>query len=146
MFSKLTTLATLALVSDSNALRLGHHHKHHHHKESIPACNSIECKTHSADWKEDPYDKHRDYFVPNFGVDRDIIDTHASDKTAAKYCAGGKCGQPWVVAAQENVQLDSEENSIPACNSIECLTHSADWAEDPYDKHRNYFIPNFGVD
>ena len=46
-------------------------------------------------------DKHdKDYFVPNFGVDRDILDTHSNDKLAAKYCKTGRCGQPWVVAAQ----------------------------------------------
>ena len=31
-------------------------------------------------------DKHdKDYFVPNFGVDRDILDTQSNEKLAAKY-------------------------------------------------------------
>ena len=50
-------------------------------------------------------DKHdKDYFVPNFGVDRDILDTHSNDKLASAYCKGkgARCGQPWVVAAQQD--------------------------------------------
>ena len=53
-------------------------------EESIPACNSIECKTGSAADVAD--DIKRDYFVPNFGMDRDIIDTHVDAGIAAKYC------------------------------------------------------------
>ena len=45
--------------------------------DSIPACTSVECKTESA---ADPSGKKpdpskappKDYFVPNFGMDRDI--------------------------------------------------------------------------
>lgn len=81
-----------------------------------------------------------DYFVPNFGLDHDILNTWAHEKQARAYCADGNCGQPWRVA---NVQLDSE--SIPACNSIECKTKSAADAGDPgYDM--DYFVPNFGLD
>ena len=88
-------------------------------------------------------DKHdKDYFIPNFGVDRDILDTHSNDKLAAKYCKdGGRCGQPWVVAAQKD--------SIPACNSIECKTETAahEKLQADMDKHpKDYFVPNFGVD
>jgi len=87
-----------------------------------------------------------DYFVPNFGLDHDILDTWKHEKYAKGYCKDGSgwCGQPWVVAAQqENVQLENE--SIPACNSIECLTKSAADAGDP--KHpQDYFVPNFGLD
>ena len=110
--------------------------------KSIPACNSIECKTGSA--ADGPPDKlPRDYFVPNFGLDHDILDTWAHDKYAKNYCKNGWCGQPWQVAAQQNVQLDEE--SIPACNSIECKTGSA--ADGPPDKlPRDYFVPNFGLD
>ena len=111
-------------------------------KASIPACNSIECKTETAAAAKlqkdtDPWDK--DYFIPNFGVDHDILDTHSNAANAAKYCKGGNCGQQWVVAAQKN------SNSIPACNSIECKTGSA--ADGPPDKlPRDYFVPNFGLD
>ena len=41
--------------------------------DSIPACNSIECKTESAADDSGKPPKHpKDYFVPNFGMDRDI--------------------------------------------------------------------------
>merc|ERR1719263_1333562 len=41
--------------------------------ESIPACNSIECKTESAADASGKPPKHpKDYFVPNFGMDRNI--------------------------------------------------------------------------
>ena len=82
--------------------------------------------------------------MPNFGLDHDILDTWKHEKYAKGYCATGNCGQPWVVA---QVQLDSEEGneSIPACNSIECKTKSAaDGGDDGID--RDYFVPNFGLD
>ena len=45
-------------------------------------------------------DKHpKDYFIPNFGVDHDILATHSNYKKA-----GGKLAQ-------------LEKHSIPACNS-----------------------------
>jgi len=83
-----------------------------------------------------------DYFVPNFGLDHDILNTWAHEKQAKSYCANGNCGQPWKVANFANVQLENE--SIPACNSIECKTESADHGKDPWDK--DYFVPNFGLD
>ena len=79
-------------------------------------------------------DKHdKDYFIPNFGVDHDIITTQNNFKNA-----GGKLAQ---------------KQSIPACNSADfpkCL--KAETAADQklqadMDKHdKDYFIPNFGVD
>jgi len=65
--------------------------------KSIPACNSIECKTGSAADVEDK--TKRDYFVPNFGLDHDILDTWSHEKYAKGYCKTGNCGQQWVVAA-----------------------------------------------
>ena len=115
-------------------------------RRSIPACNSIECKTETAAEAKlqkdtDPWEK--DYPVPNFGVDHDIITTHKNAAAAKDYCAGAgaRCGQPWYVAAQKG--------SIPACNSIECQTETAAAAKlqkdtDPWDK--DYPVPNFGVD
>ena len=79
-------------------------------------------------------DKHdKDYFVPNFGVDHDIITTQNNYRKA-----GGKLAQ---------------KQSIPACNSADfpkCL--KAETAADQklqadMDKHdKDYFVPNFGVD
>ena len=62
---------------------------------SIPACTSIECQTETAapnklQKDQDPWDK--DYPVPNFGVDKDIIDSHASATLAGAYCKTGNCG------------------------------------------------------
>jgi hypothetical protein len=81
-------------------------------------------------------DKHdKDYFVPNFGVDQDIINTQNKFKKA-----GGKL-------------MQLEKQSIPACNSADfpkCL--KAETAADQklqadMDKHdKDYFVPNFGVD
>jgi len=88
-------------------------------KASIPACNSIECKTETAAAAKlqkdtDPWDK--DYAVPNFGVDHEILDSHSNAANAAAFCKGGKCGQPWVVAAEK------DSVSVPACNSLGCKT------------------------
>jgi hypothetical protein len=112
--------------------------------ESIPACDSTGCKTETAaDAKlqkdTDPWKK--DYFVPNFGVDHEILDTHHNLNGAGAYCKTGNCGQPWVVAAQKQ--------SIPACDSTGCKTETAADAKlqkdtDKWDK--DYFVPNFGVD
>ena len=75
----------------------------------------------------------KDYFVPNFGVDHDIIATHSNYKKA-----GGKLAQ---------------KQSIPACNSADfpkCLgaeTAADQKLQKDMDKHpKDYFIPNFGVD
>jgi hypothetical protein len=53
-------------------------------------------------------DKHpKDYFIPNFGVDHDIITTQKNYRTA-----GGKLAQ-------------LEKSSIPACNSDKgCATNT----------------------
>ena len=66
--------------------------------QSIPACNSadfpkcLKAET-AAPWKlQADMDKHpKDYPVPNFGVDRDIITTKSNLKNAE-----AKLG-PWVV-------------------------------------------------
>jgi len=71
--------------------------------KSIPACNSIECKTETAapnklQKDQDKWDK--DYFIPNFGVDHDILDSQSNHVNAAATCKGSStCGQPWVVGA-----------------------------------------------
>jgi hypothetical protein len=84
-------------------------------------------------------DKHpKDYFIPNFGVDQDIITTQRNFKNAQ--------------AARAKKAL-AQKQSIPACNSADfpkCL--KAETAADQklqadMDKHdKDYFIPNFGVD
>ena len=61
-----------------------------------------------------------DYFVPNFGVDHDILDTWAHDKYARGYCKTGHCGQQWVVAAQTgSVSItDKDKKSDPINTSV----------------------------
>jgi hypothetical protein len=71
-------------------------------------------------------DKHdKDYFIPNFGVDHDIITTQNNFKKA-----GGKLAQV---------------DSIPACNSDKgCSTNTASpWKQrgDPIDEVPNYPAP-----
>jgi hypothetical protein len=75
-------------------------------------------------------DKHdKDYFVPNFGVDHDIITTQNNFKKA-----GGKL-----------MQVDS----IPACNSDKgCKTNTASpWKQrgDPIDEVPNFPAPTVPV-
>ena len=113
-------------------------------KESIPACNSAdfpkcvkEAET-AADQKlQKDMDKHdKDYFVPNFGVDHDIITTQNNYRKA-----GGKLAQLY-------------KQSIPACNSAdfpkcrkEAETAADQKLQADMDKHdKDYFVPNFGVD
>ena len=83
-------------------------------------------------------DKHpKDYFVPNFGVDHDIVSTQENMRKQG-------------IALKGLVQ----RKSIPACNSAEfpdCVTNAETAADKKHqadmDKHpKDYFIPNFGVD
>jgi len=110
---------------------------------SIPAFDSDggkKTETAAAQKLQADMDKHeKDYFIPNFGVDRDIIDTQSNFKNAFKAARGKKA----LV----------QRKSIPACNSATfpgCL--KAETAADQklqadMDKHdKDYFIPNFGVD
>ena len=90
MFNKRSVgIATLALVSGRhNLVQIN----------SIPACNTDGgCKTETASpWKlqkdTDKWDK--DYKVPNFGVDRDILATKSNLKNAEK-----SLGTKWVIPA-----------------------------------------------
>jgi hypothetical protein len=114
--------------------------------QSIPACNSADfpkcLKAETAGpWKlQADMDKHpKDYVVPNFGVDRDIITTRSNLKNAE-----AKLG-PWVVKKSL-----AQQGSIPACNTDGgCKTETASpWKlqkdMDKWDK--DYVVPNFGVD
>jgi hypothetical protein len=59
-------------------------------KQSIPACNSYtfpacvkEAETAAPEKLQADQDKHdKDYFVPNFGVDHDVITTQSNLKNA----------------------------------------------------------------
>ena len=82
-------------------------------------------------------DKHdKDYFVPNFGVDHDIISTQNNLKNAQAAAAF------------------AQRTSIPACNSAdfpkcvkEAETAATQKLQADMDKHdKDYFVPNFGVD
>jgi hypothetical protein len=86
-------------------------------------------------------DKHdKDYFVPNFGVDHDIVSTQSNLKNAET-----SRDHKWVL---------SQKRSIPACNSSNfpnCVREAETAApmklQADMDKHdKDYFIPNFGVD
>ena len=88
-------------------------------------------------------DKHdKDYFVPNFGVDHDVITTQNNLKNAET-----SLGHTWKLAQQE-------KQSIPACNSYtfpkcvsEAETAAPEKLQADMDKHdKDYFVPNFGVD
>ena len=87
-------------------------------QQSIPACNTDKgCLTETASpWKlqKDQDKQPKDYVVPNFGVDRDIIATKSNLKNAE-----GKLGA-WVIPAL------AQQKSIPACNTDKgCLTETA---------------------
>ena len=95
-------------------------------------------------WKlQADQDKHpKDYVVPNFGVDRDIIWTKSNLKNAET-----KLG-PWVVPASL-----AQQTSVPACNSADfpkCLkaeTTSPWKLQADQDKHpKDYVVPDFGHD
>jgi hypothetical protein len=67
----------------------------HQYKASIPACNSadfpkcLNAETAAEHKLQADMDKHpKDYFVPNFGVDHDIITTQRNYQNA-----GGKLAQ-----------------------------------------------------
>ena len=79
---KIAQIGIFALTLNSTeAVKVG---KHHHHR-SVPACSSADygaCgrgETVAPEKLQADQDKHnKDYFVPNFGVDRDIVDSHSS--------------------------------------------------------------------
>merc|ERR1711939_937500 len=104
---------------------------------SRPACDTYNgCLTETAapNKLQADMDTHpKDYFIPNFGVDRDILDTQSNLKNAAK---GKK-------ALMQTV-------SRPACDTYNgCLTETAapNKLQADMDTHpKDYFIPNFGVD
>ena len=65
---KINSLALLCLlVPESQQIKI--------ESISIPACNSIECLTDTAakNYGKLPPDHPKDYMVPNFGLDHDII-------------------------------------------------------------------------
>ena len=84
----------------------------------------------------DTHDK--DYFVPNFGVDQDIITTQNNLKNAQ-------------AAAKKSLV---QKQSIPACNSSnfpKCVREAETAADQKLQKDmdthdKDYFVPNFGVD
>jgi hypothetical protein len=94
MFKKIP-FGLAVLVSTASGVSLSHRHHHRAHKRSIPACNSadfpgcLKAET-AADQKlQADMDKHdKDYFIPNFGVDHDIITTQNNFRRA-----GGKLMQ-----------------------------------------------------
>jgi len=61
---------------------------------SRPACDTYDgCKTETAAPQklQKDMDAHpKDYFIPNFGVDRDIVDTQTNLKNAAAAAKGKK--------------------------------------------------------
>ena len=91
------TIATLALIG-TQAVKISserHHHRHQYgfsQSRSIPACNSFtfpkcvtEAETAAPKALQADQDKHdKDYFVPNFGVDHDIITTQSNLANAQK--------------------------------------------------------------
>ena len=64
---KTKSLALIALISNASAVKV--------FTQSRPACNSFECKTGTAAADLNPVDKIKEYAVPNFGVDSDILDS-----------------------------------------------------------------------
>ena len=79
-------IALLALASVASALNMSQY------KMSVPACSSANygacgktSETVAPMKLQADMDKHKkDYFVPNFGMDRDIVDSHASLKQSEK--------------------------------------------------------------
>jgi hypothetical protein len=68
----------------------------------------------------------KDYVVPNFGVDHDLISTQKNFKAA-----GGKLAL-------------AEKESVPACNSLGCAKNTASpWKQraDPIDEAHNFPAP-----
>jgi len=95
-----------------------------------------EAETAAKDKLQADMDKHdKDYFVPNFGVDHDIIQTQQSLKNA-------------------QAKAFAQKQSIPACNSAdfpkcvkEAETAAPQKLQKDMDEHdKDYFVPNFGVD
>ena len=94
-------------------------------------------------------DEHpKDYFVPNFGVDHDIIGSLNSLSGTEK-----NLGHKWVLPPLKSL-LQMESTSIPACHSAnfpKCVSDAETAADGKLqadmDKHpKDYFIPNFGKD
>jgi hypothetical protein len=102
-------------------------------------------------------DKHpKDYFVPNFGMDHDIVASESNLKNAEKSLKHQwklQKGQlpPQFPDSQFRYAAPylMQKTSIPACTSIGCETETAAplKLQADMDKHpKDYFVPNFGMD
>ena len=59
-----------------------------------------------------------DYFVPNFGMDKDIIDSQNNEAAAIARLRGP--------VAKSLLMIESDPN----CNSFECFTHHTLWKKE----------------
>ena len=109
---------------------------------SDPICSSAGCPE-----KKDPAGHPKDYFVPDFGMDKDVIDTqaHIKQQEAAK-------GHTWTPKQDENGNWEVPEaahNGSYSYNSLVQLDREPllGWEPKMAASHpMNYFVPNFGKD
>jgi hypothetical protein len=95
----------------------------------------------------------KDYFVPNFGMEHDILATQAHLLGAEK-----SLKHTWTVPKDDLPKLFpdaqfsyglAQKQSVPACTSVGCETETAapTKLQADMDKHaKDYFVPNFGMD
>ena len=110
--------------------------------------------------KDQPKGPPKDYFVPDFGLEEDVVDTLAHIKKEEK-----RLKHVWKPVQDENgvwivpeainnksytykndalVQLDADVDSDPICSSAGCNGPKATKGEVTHPM--NYFVPNFGRD
>lgn len=92
---------------------------------SVPACTSLGCKTDTvAPGAKDTHPK--DYPVPNFGLDKDIVDTqkHIKDtEDKLGHVWEHKKDKPVPTATALNTAADVHLESDPICNSSGCTQY-----------------------
>ena len=99
-------------------------------------------------WKAtEPASHPVDYFVPNFGVDHEIIATQRHEKSASKTLGAWNPKQDkdgkWIVPTEDasfklvqtDSQINMEREPLLTWKATEPASHPVD-----------YFVPNFGVD
>ena len=107
--------------------------------QSDPICSSAGCVS------KQKASHPMDYFVPNFAVDQDIIDSQNNEAAAIKSIKGPAkkpAEAPKAPAKAEETKFAAKKpaasaklmlESDPNCNSIECFTHHTLWekGDDP---------------
>ena len=99
---------------------------------SDPICDSSGCNQYLHPKKET---WPMNYFVPDFGIDHDIVDSQQHEKSAEV-----NIGHNWLMGTHADIRMMSD----PICDSSGCNQYKHPKVKDAYPV--DYPVPDFGVD